>query len=114
MSPYLIPFDPFQVVDIVHPLQVHGDSFAAIGDLDRYGLQLDAARLLKIGELGDLHPVQPDLPAQTPGAQRGGFPVILDEADIVLVGIDPERPAGSRGRGPEDVKGEGFMMTWNW
>jgi hypothetical protein len=49
-----------------------------------------AADLLEIGELRDLHPVAPDLPAQAPGAQRGAFPVILDEADVVDVHVDAD------------------------
>ena len=36
-------------------------------------------------------PVQPDLPAQAPGAQRGRFPVVLHEADVVLVPVDADR-----------------------
>ena len=54
------------------------------------GLSSNPAGLLKIGELGDLHPVEPDLPAQTPCAQGGGFPVVLHKPDIVIEGIDPE------------------------
>ncbi len=48
------------------------------------------ADLLEIGELADLHPVAPDLPAQTPGAQRRAFPVILDKADVVQIGVDAD------------------------
>ena len=86
----LDPLHPLQVVDIVHPLQVHGDPFTAVGDLPCDRFQVDAACLLKIGELGNFHAVEPDLPAKPPGAEGRGFPVVFDEADVVLVGIDAE------------------------
>ena len=50
-----------------------------------------AAGLLEIGELGDFHAVQPDFPAQAPGAERRRFPVVLDEAQVVHQRIDAER-----------------------
>jgi hypothetical protein len=52
--------------------------------------EVDAAGLLEVGELGDLHAVEPDLPAEAPGAQGRRFPVVLDEADVVLFRIDAE------------------------
>ena len=48
------------------------------------GLQLQAARLLEVGELGDLHAVEHHLPADAPGAERGRLPVVLLEAEVVL------------------------------
>ena len=54
-------------------------------------LAIEAADLLEIGELRDLHAVEPDFPAQAPGAERRRFPVVLDEADVVLARIDAER-----------------------
>src|SRR5690625_1921270 len=77
-----------QVVDAVHALQVHGDALEAVGDLAGDGEALQAPRLLEIGELGHLHAIEPDFPAQPPGSQRGRFPVVLDEADIVDQGVD--------------------------
>jgi hypothetical protein len=47
-------------------------------------MAVDAPHLLEIGELGDFHAIEPDLPAQAPGTQGGIFPIVLDEADIVL------------------------------
>ena len=59
-----------QVVDVVDLLQKHADSFETIGDLAHDQRQLDTADLLEIGELRHFHTVDPDFPAQTPGAQR--------------------------------------------
>ena len=64
-------FRPYQVVDGIDALQVHGDTLEAVGDLSGYRVALKPSRLLEVGELGDLHAVQPDFPAQPPGAQRG-------------------------------------------
>ena len=41
--------------------------------------------------MGDLHAVQPHLPAQPPGAEGRVLPVILDKADIVGIGVDAQR-----------------------
>ncbi len=54
------------------------------------GLHLEAGDLLEIGELADLHAVAPALPAETPGAQRRAFPVVLDEADVVQLGVEAD------------------------
>ena len=59
---------PDQVVNTVDILQIHGNAFQAIGDLTGHRLAIQPADLLKIGKLTDLHPVQPDFPAQPPGA----------------------------------------------
>ena len=75
---------PRDVIDRVHALSVHGDALEAIGDLDRHGVDLDAADLLEVGELGDLHAIHPHLPAKAPGAKRRALPVVLDEAHVVL------------------------------
>jgi hypothetical protein len=84
-------FGPDQVEDVLHPLQVHGQALDAVGDLAEYRLAGQRTDFLEIGELSDFHAVQPDFPAESPGAQRRAFPVILDEADVVCRGIDAER-----------------------
>ena len=78
---------PHQVVDGVDALGVHGDAFQAIGDLDGHGVDLDAAHLLEVRKLRDLHAVEPDLPAKAPGAERRALPVVLDKADVMVVGV---------------------------
>ena len=81
---------PDEVVDARDALRVHGDALEAVGDLYRHRVALDAAHLLEVGELRDLHAVEPDLPAKAPGAQRGALPVVLDEADVVLGRVESD------------------------
>ena len=78
---------PHQVVDRVDALGVHGDTLQAIGDLDGHGVDLDAAHLLEVRKLRDLHAVEPDLPAKAPSAERRALPVVLDKADVMVVGV---------------------------
>ena len=54
-------------------------------------LEVEAAELLEVRELRDLHAVAPDLPAEAPRAERRPFPVVLDEADVVPLEVDPDR-----------------------
>ncbi len=82
---------PGEVIDVVHALQVHGQALQAVGDLARGRLAVDAAHLLEIGELRHLHAIEPDLPAQAPGAERGVLPVVLDEPDVVLLQVEAQR-----------------------
>ncbi|KPK27209.1 MAG: hypothetical protein AMJ61_06410 [Desulfobacterales bacterium SG8_35_2] len=72
------------MVDILHLLQVHGNTFETVGYLDCNGLQVKTACLLEIGELGDFHTIQPNLPAQTPGPEGGRLPVVLNKTDVML------------------------------
>src|SRR5690606_4191609 len=70
--------------------QIHRDALESVGDLAGDRPAVEAAGLLEIGELGDLHAVQPDLPAEPPGAERRRLPVVLDEADVMDQRIDAE------------------------
>ena len=54
---------PYQIVDRVDALNVHGQTLETIGDLCRNGIALEAAHLLEVGELGHLHAVEPDFPS---------------------------------------------------
>ena len=63
----------------------------AVRDLRRNEVELEPAELLEVGELRDLHPVAPDLPAEPPRADGRLLPVVLDEADVVLLGVEPDR-----------------------
>src|SRR5213079_2867998 len=53
--------------------------------------EVDAAGLLEIGELRDLHTVEEDLPAHAPRAEGGRLPVVLLETDVVAGEIEAER-----------------------
>ena len=57
---------PYQVVNAIDVLQVHGDTLKPIGQLAGDGVALDAARLLEVGELSHFHAVEPYFPTQTP------------------------------------------------
>ena len=82
---------PHQVVDVFDALQVHRQALEAVGDFAEHRLARQRADFLEVGELGYLHAVQPHLPAQAPGPEGGGFPVVLDEADVVGAGVDAQR-----------------------
>ena len=76
--------------EVAHALQGHEDALESVGDLDGDRVEDEAARLLEVGELGDLEPVEPHLPAEAPRTERRRGPVVLDEADVVRPGVDPE------------------------
>ena len=86
-----MPSRPLQVEDVVHALQVHRQPLQPVGDLAGDRPAVDAADLLEVGELRHLHAVEPDLPAQAPGAERGVLPIVLDEADVVLLEVEAQR-----------------------
>ena len=75
---------PFEVIDVVYALDVHGQTFHAVRDFRGNGMDVDAADLLEVGELSDFHAVEPDFPAQAPGAEGRRFPVIFYETDVVF------------------------------
>ncbi len=80
-----------EVEDVLDALQVHRQALQAVGDLAGDRLAVDAADLLEVGELRHFHAVEPDFPAQAPGAQRRVFPVVLDEAHVILLEVEAER-----------------------
>ena len=82
---------PLEVEDVVHALQEHRDALEPVGDLAGDRRQIDAADLLEVGELRDLHAVEQHLPADAPGAERRRLPVVLLEADVVLPRVDAAR-----------------------
>ena len=82
---------PLEVVDAVDALQHHRDPLEPVGQLRGNRRQLDAAGLLEVGELRDLHAVEQHLPADAPRAERRRLPVVLLEADVVLPRVDAAR-----------------------
>ena len=61
---------PCDIINVLHALNIHRKALEPVGDLHRDGLHIVTADLLEIGELRDLHAVQPDLPAEPPRAER--------------------------------------------
>jgi hypothetical protein len=85
-------FHPGDFEDAVHALDKHGQPLQSVGNFSGNRPAVDTAALLEVSKLGNLHSIQPDFPAQSPGAQCGRFPVILNKADIVLIGVDADSP----------------------
>src|ERR1035438_6562498 len=81
---------PLDIVDAVLHLQEGSETFQPVGQLGRDQVQVDAATLLKIGELRDFQAVEHDLPADPPGAQGGGLPVVFFQLEIVLLEVDAD------------------------
>ncbi len=84
------PFGPDQVVDVLDALQVHGQALNTVGDFAEHGLAVQAADLLEVSELRYFHAVQPDFPAQAPGAERRVFPVVFNETHVILFQVQTE------------------------
>ncbi len=81
---------PLQIIHIVYALNIHGDAFGAVSQFGTNRMKIKPAHLLEISELGYFHAVEPNLPAQAPGAQCRRFPVVLDKANVVIKGINAE------------------------
>ena len=81
---------PNDVVNAVDALDVHGQALQAVGDFHRHRRALEAADLLEVRELRDLHAVEPHFPAKAPCAERRGLPVVFHEAHVMLVGVDAD------------------------
>ena len=78
---------PDEVVDGVDALGIHGDALEAVGDLDGNGVHLDATDLLEVRELRHFHAVHPHFPTKPPGTERRALPVVLNKADVMVVGV---------------------------
>src|SRR3954466_5457646 len=82
---------PHKVEHAFLALQIHRQPLEAVSYFSEYGTAHEASYFLKVGELRDLHAVEPDLPSQAPCAERRRFPVVFHKADVVRACIDPER-----------------------
>src|SRR5579862_599207 len=65
---------PIDFVNAVDILEEGDDALEAVRQLGGYQVEIEAAALLEISELRDLHAVEHHLPADAPGAERGRFP----------------------------------------
>jgi hypothetical protein len=81
---------PDDVEDRVEVLDELGEALEAVGDLAGDGVEVHAAALLEVGELGDLLAVEHDLPADAPGTADGPLPVVFLELDVVLREVDAD------------------------
>ena len=91
---------PYDVEHAVDALDIHRQTLQAIGDLHGNGAALETADLLEVGELRHLHAVDPDLPTKAPRTKRRAFPVVFDEAHVMLVGIDADGAQAAQDRAP--------------
>src|SRR5208337_4257897 len=81
---------PCDAVNAVHILEEGCDALQSIGQLHGDGVEIEAAALLKVGELRDLETVEHHLPADAPRAQRWRLPVVFLKLDVVLAEVDAE------------------------
>src|SRR5712671_507563 len=82
---------PAELVAALDPLQARADPLKSAGQLARDGIQVNSTTLLEVGELGDLEPIEQDLPTDPPGAQGRRLPVVFLKPNIVLLEIDSDR-----------------------
>ena len=82
--------NPLDIEYVFYALDIHSQTLQAVRDFNGYRLNVNAAHLLEVGELGDFHTIQPNLPAKAPSAQSRRFPVILYKADIMLLLMNAE------------------------
>ncbi len=81
---------PPKIEDVIDVLEIGGDTVQTIGQLDRDGIQVDCAALLKIGELGDLQSIQQNLPANSPRSKRWRLPIVFLKTNIVFGKLDAD------------------------
>src|SRR4051794_37823864 len=81
---------PFDVVDRRLAREEHRQALDAIRDLGGDRREVDAAGLLEVCELRDLHAVEEDLPPHAPRAEGGRLPVVLLEANVVAGQVESE------------------------
>src|SRR5712672_2643504 len=82
---------PAEIVDALDTLKERADPLKTVGQLDRDGVQVNSATLLEVRELGDLQPVEQDLPTDPPGAQGRRLPVVFLKPNVVLFEVDSNR-----------------------
>src|SRR4051794_5423167 len=80
-----------QVEHAVDALHIHGKTLQTVSQLTRNRRAFETRDLLEISELRNFHAVAPAFPAEPPGAERGAFPVVLDEADVMQFGVNADR-----------------------
>src|SRR5258708_22022662 len=59
---------PAEIVDTLHALEKRANALEPVGKFNGNGVEVDAAALLEVSELGDLETVEQDLPSDAPRA----------------------------------------------
>src|ERR1700691_6191500 len=85
---------PDHVIKGVDILQKGGDALQPIGDFCRDGIEIEAATLLEVSELGDLQAIQHDLPADAPSPQCGRVPIVFFKLEVVLAQVNADGDEG--------------------
>src|SRR3546814_18155304 len=55
-----------EIIDVVDPLNIHGEPLKSVGQLARYRIEIEAAHCLEKGSLRTSHAVQPAIPPKPP------------------------------------------------
>ena len=82
---------PHDIEDAFLTLYVHGKPLKSVGDLAHHRTTVQTADLLEVGELRNLHAIQPHFPAKTPRSERRGLPIIFDESDVMGQQVEAQR-----------------------
>lgn len=102
--------NPFQIEHVLLLLDVRSKPLHTVRDFNGDRVRLDAADLLEIRKLRNLHSVKPYLPAESPSAKPRMLPVILNKTDVMLKRVNA-KPLQALQINLLNVVGEGFMMT---
>src|ERR1700723_3832485 len=81
---------PYNVVDRIHVLQERAQALQSVGEFGGDGIEVDAAALLEVGELGDLQAIEHHLPSDAPRAESWRLPVVFFELYVVLAEVDAD------------------------
>ncbi len=76
---------PFEVEEALDSLQERRDASETVRDLGRHDVEFHASGLLEVGELSDLHPVDPHLPPESGRTQGRRLPVVHHEPHVVFL-----------------------------
>ena len=81
---------PTKVIHAFGALQKCANALKAVSEFDRDGIQVQAAALLEVRELGDLEAIEENLPADAPSAESRRLPIVLFKANVMFPEIDAD------------------------
>src|SRR5574344_533446 len=79
---------PLNIVNILHALNVHSQSFQAVRNFYSYRFNINTAYLLEVSELSNFHAIQPYFPPHAPRTQGRRFPIVFYETNIMLCSMN--------------------------